>query len=312
MTVDEFQFETADGLTLHVRRWAPPAAPRAVVLIVHGMAEHAGRYDRLATALNKEGYEVVAPDLRGHGKSIADPDYPGLFATNDGWNKAIGDIKAISSLVKQQSPGKPVILLGHSMGSFMAQRLMIEQGADYAGVILSGTNGPVGFLRSIGAIIARIEVLRCGTENPSGLLTSMSFGAYNKPYDPPRTEFDWLSRDEAEVDKYVADPLCGFAVSTSLWRDFLDGLGELHRPKDVSRVPKYLPIFVVSGTRDPVGGYAKGVQKLLDLYASSGLAKVSHKFYEGARHEIFNETNRDEVTSDIVEWLSGLQQPGQG
>jgi len=312
MTADEFQYETADGLSLHVRRWAPAAASRAVVLIVHGMAEHAGRYDRLAAALNEKGYEVVAPDLRGHGKSIADQDNPGLFATKDGWNKSIGDIKALSLLIRQQSPGKPVILLGHSMGSFLAQRLMIEQGSEFAAVILSGTNGPVGILRGVGAIIARIEVLRCGAKNPSSLLTSMSFGAYNKPYDPPRTEFDWLSRDEAEVDKYVADPLCGFAVSTSLWRDFLDGLGELHRPQDVSRIPRDLPIFLVSGDRDPVGGYAKGVQKLLDLYARSGLANVSHKFYEGARHEIFNETNRDEVTSDIVDWLSGLQQPGKG
>jgi alpha-beta hydrolase superfamily lysophospholipase len=312
MSADEFQFETADGLSLHVRRWSPAAAPRAVVLIVHGMAEHAGRYARLAAALNGEGYEVVAPDLRGHGKSIADPDHPGFFAAEDGWNKAIGDIKAITSLIRRQSPGKPVILLGHSMGSFMAQRLMIEQGNEYAGVILSGTNGPVGLLRGIGAIIARIEVLRCGVKNPSGLLTSMSFGAYNKPYDPPRTEFDWLSRDDTEVDKYVADPLCGFAVSTSLWRDFLDGLGKLHGPQDISGIPKALPILIVSGTRDPVGGYAKGVQKLLDLYAGSGLANVSRKLYDDARHEIFNETNRDEVTSDIIEWLSELEQSGQG
>lgn len=306
MKVSEIQHTAPDGLTIQVSKFSPGQAARGVVLIVHGMAEHATRYVRLAEALTGVGYEVVAPDLRGHGRTASSPGELGFFAEQDGWNKAVGDVSALTKEIRQRSPDLPVVLLGHSMGSFMAQQLMIERSEDYAGVVLSATNGPVGILRAIGALVARLEVLRCGARKPSKLLSAMSFGAFNKPFEPARTEFDWLSRDEGEVDKYVADPLCGFEVCTSLWRDMLDALGKLHRRWDVARIAKNLPVLVISGTRDPVGDYTKGVQKLLDLYAEAGLTKVTHKFYDGARHEILNETNRDEVVADLIEWLAGL------
>jgi alpha-beta hydrolase superfamily lysophospholipase len=270
------------------------------------MAEHAARYSRLAGVLTEAGYDVVAPDLRGHGRTAATSDELGFFADTDGWNKAVGDISALTAIMRDESPGLPIVLLGHSMGSFMAQQLMIERSSDYAGVVLSGSNGPVGARRAVGAFIARLEVLRCGAKKPNKLLAAMSFGAYNKPFEPARTKFEWLSRDEAEVDKYVADPLCGFAVGAGLWRDMLAALGKLHRRRDVSRITRDLPVFVMSGTEDPVGGYGKGVQKLLDLYAGAGLTNVGHKFYDGARHEIFNETNRDEVSADLIDWLSEI------
>jgi len=306
MQESEFEHPTADGSAIRVLRFAPDDAPRAVVLIVHGMAEHAMRYARLAHALTGAGYEVVAPDLRGHGRSALGPEEYGFFAEVDGWNKVVGDISGLTAMIGENAPGLPIVLLGHSMGSFLAQQLMVEQGAAYAGVVLSATNGPVGALRAIGALIARFEVLRLGAKKPSGLLSAMSFGAFNKPFKPARTDFDWLSRDEVEVDKYVADPLCGFGVATSLWRDMLDGLGKIHRAHDLSKIPKNLPVLAVSGTLDPVGVQTKGVQKLLDLYAGAGMTNVRHKFYEDARHELFNETNRDEVSADLVGWLSEI------
>jgi len=306
MKISEFQHTISDGTALQVSEYTPDQPPRSIVLIVHGMAEHGARYARLAGGLTDAGYAVVAPDLRGHGRTASGSAELGFFAEQDGWNKVVGDIAGLTSFIRERSPGVPIILFGHSMGSFLAQQLMIEHGTDYAGVVLSATNGPVGPLRSIGAIVARIEVLRCGFKNPSKLLTAMSFGAFNKPYKPARTDFEWLSRDAAEVDKYIADPLCGFEVCTSLWRDMLDGLGKLHRAQDIARIAKDLPVFVMSGADDPVGDYTKGVQKLLDLYAAGGLTNVAHKFYGDARHEIFNETNRDEVMADLVNWLSEI------
>lgn len=306
MQHEVFEFEGADDAPLNTYCWRPESPAKAVVQIVHGMAEHAARYARLAEALTAAGYAVIAGDLRGHGETAATDDELGFFAEHDGWIQVVADLGKQTERIKADFDGLPVILFGHSMGSFLSQQLMIEKGADYAAVVLSGSNGPVGPLRGIGALMARLEVLRLGARGRSGLLTTMSFGAFNKPYKPPRTDFDWLSRDEAEVDKYVADAKCGFMVCASLWRDMLDGLGALHTPAALARIPKDLPVYILAGSEDPVSNQTKGLEKLLALYQDAGLTAVTHRFYDGARHELLNEINRDEVTADLIVWLDAL------
>ncbi len=308
MKAEESELTLQDGITLHAYRWEPEGACKAVIQIVHGMAEHAARYDRFAKAATAAGYAVAALDLRGHGKSAASPDDWGFFAKRDGWNKVVGDLAEQRRRIGAEFAGLPVFLLGHSMGSFLSQQLMIERGGDYAGVVLSASNGPVGPLGAVGALLARFEVLRLGPKGISKLLTNISFGEFNKPYKPARTDFDWLSRDEAEVDKYVADPLCGFDFRTSSWRDMIDALGHLHDRAALDRIPNVLPVFIVAGENDPVSNKTKGLEKLISVYRAAGLTAVENRYYEGARHEILNETNRDEVTADILGWLDGVLQ----
>ena len=177
-----------------------------------------------------------------------------------------------------------------------------------AGVVLSGSNGKPPALASLGKVIARLERLRLGRRGRSALLDQMGFGAFNKPFEPARTRFDWLSRDPAEVDRYIADPLCGGASSTQLWIDLLGGLSRIARRSLQKRIPKTLPIHLIAGgPYDPVTGNTKGLEQLIGAYRKAGLTRISHRFYAGARHELFNETNRDEVTADLINWLNELR-----
>ena len=273
--------------------------------IVHGLAEHAGRYARLAHALTDASYAVHAHDLRGHGRTAKHESDLGYFADRDGWRKCLDDVRAVRRAVAAQHSGLPLILLGHSMGSFLVQQLMEEDGDGLAGAVLSGSGGKPSPLANAARLVARIERLRLGKRGRSALINGFSFGAFNKPFEPARTKFDWLSRDPAEVAKYVADPLCGFAASVQLWIDLLDALGEIARPARQARILKRLPVYVIAGRRDPVSENAKGVEALVGAYRAAGLQQVTARIYPEARHELFNETNRDEVTSDLIAWLDG-------
>lgn len=297
----------ADGVQLFVYHWLAEAPPRGVVQIVHGMAEHGGRYARLASALTADGYAVYAGDHRGHGRTARGPDEQGFFAEREGWRKCIDDLWLLNRHIAVDHPGLPIVLLGHSMGSFMAQDFISQHGDALAGVVLCGSNGKPPPLAMAGRLIARIERLRLGPHGKSALIRALVFGRFNKPFEPARTPFDWLSRDPAEVDKYAADPLCGaFRASVQLWIDLLDALPEISRPARQARIPKRLPIYVIGGTRDPVGRNTKGLERLLAAYRIAGLERVTHRFYNGARHELFNEISRDEVTRDLIVWLDGV------
>jgi alpha-beta hydrolase superfamily lysophospholipase len=305
MQSSTFRFKAADGLQVHTYRWLPDGAPpKAVVQIAHGLAEHAGRYARLAQALTGAGYAVYANDHRGHGKSLFSPAELGFFAERDGWNRALADVYQLGQLIAGEQPGRPLVLLGHSMGSFMAQQAMYERGETFAGVVLSGTGGKPPRIASAGLVLCKLERLRLGTRGRSPLVNALSFGSFNKAFEPARTPFDWLSRDPAEVDKYVADPLCGFIACVQTWYDVLVALREIAKPENQARVPKSLPVWVICGGEDPVGGRTAGPRQLLEAYQAAGLINVGHKFYAGARHELFNETNRDEVTADLIAWLA--------
>jgi alpha-beta hydrolase superfamily lysophospholipase len=297
-------FRASDGLELATYAWTPDdAAPRAVVQLAHGMAEHAARYDHVARALVAEGYAVYAHDHRGHGRTAKTDEELGWCAERDGWDQAVRDLHDLTMHWRAQHPGLPLALVAHSMGSFMAQQALILHGKDYDAVALSGSNGKGGALLAAGGIVARAERRRLGPRGRSKLLNFMSFGSFNNAFKPARTDFDWLSRDPAQVDKYIADPRCGFLVTTQFWVDFLRGLQFIEQPEHQARVPSGLPLYIFAGSEDPVSQRTKGLRQLLDAYQKAGLTQVEHRFYPGARHETFNETNRDEVIRDLLAWM---------
>jgi len=283
--------------------WDEVAHPRALVHIVHGMSEHGGRYARFATALNRAGYAVWAHDHRGHGRNPTPPVGLGHFADADGWRAILDDTWAVSSALQAAYPGLPLILFAHSMGSFVGQSLIAEHGAAYRAAVLCGSDGPPGVLEAIGRLLAWLQLRALGGRAPGLWMERLVIGRYNRQFAPTRTASDWLSRDAVEVDRFKQDVLCGMPLSARSWVDFLAGKAELGKRTHLERIPKRLPILLISGSRDPVGSRGRGVKRLLAVYQASGLEHVSVKLYEDARHELVNETNRDAVTADVIGWL---------
>ena len=303
MPGSEFDFRADDGQTLLARRWLPEGPPRAIVQIAHGLAEHSARYARLAAALNAAGYAAYANDHRGHGPKAAAADL-GHFADEGGWDKVVGDLWTLNRLIAAEQPGTPIIFLGHSLGSFLGRGFIAEHSDALAGVALSGSNGKPPAIATLGRLIAREERLRLGKRGKSNLIFQMWFGEFNKPFKPARTDFDWLSRDERQVDAFVSDPLCGFPFTTQLAIDVLDALPYVTSRKSLAAIRKDMAVYVFSGERDPVGANIKGL--IQDLKAA-GFTELTTRIYPGARHETLNETNRDEVTRDLIAWLDGIE-----
>jgi len=302
MRASEFTLRADDGQKLLTRRWLPEGRPRAIVQIAHGLSEHSGRYARLAGALNAAGYGVYAADLRGHGPLAAAADL-GHFDDEGGWDKVVGDLWTLNRLIAVEQPGTPIVFLGHSLGSFLGRGFIAQHSDALAGVALSGSNGKPPVIATLGRLIAREERLRLGKRGKSDPIFQMWFGDFNKPFKPARTAFDWLSRDEKEVDAFVADPLCGFPFTTQLAIDVLDALPRVTGRASLASIRKDMAIYVFSGECDPVGANIKGL--IADLKAA-GFTKLTTRIYPGTRHETLNETNRDEVTRDLVAWLDGI------
>ncbi|MFZ5724729.1 MAG: alpha/beta hydrolase [Pseudomonadota bacterium] len=301
-TVDAF-----DGHRIAVRRWDAVGTPRAAMLVSHGMAEHGERYAPLGEYLGQRGVVVYALDHRGHGRSIARPEDTGHYADftpgHDGWARVVDDLGHVIQHVRAAHPDVPFVLLGHSMGSFIAQATAMNQGAQLDALALSGSNYGSTTLYRVARLIARLEKFRQGARGKSALLDFLSFGAFNKPFKPARTPYDWLSRDPAEVDKYIADPLCGFRVTNQLWIDLLGGLIAISNVGNLAKIPGDLPVYILGGDRDPVGQAGKGLPKLAARLREAGLRNVTLKLYGNGRHEMFNETNRAEVFADLAAWL---------
>jgi alpha-beta hydrolase superfamily lysophospholipase len=301
MPGSEFRFRADDGVALLGRRWLPEGRPRAVVQIAHGLAEHSARYARLAGALNAAAYAVYANDHRGHGPNSA-PANLGHFADADGWAKTVGDLWSFNRVIAAEQPSVPIVFLGHSTGSWLGQQFVSEHSEALAGVAYSGSGKPppmVAVLR----LVARAERLRQGRRGKSRLVNSLMFDALNKPFAPTRTKSDWLSRDPAEVNAYVADPLCGFDVTNQLAIDFLDAWPGVLSPERLARIRKDMPIYVFSGERDPIGA---NIQVLIADLKAAGFTRLTTRIYPDARHETLNETNRGEVMRDLIGWLDGV------
>jgi len=289
-----------DGVEVAGERRLPGDPPKAALIVAHGMAEHAARYGRFADELAAHGYAVYVPDHRGHGRTAGGDDKLG-WAGTDGWNGMLRDLDRLVALVRERHPGASVTLFGHSMGSVLAQRFAQLHGDRLAGLILSGTFGAA---RNIAAGIAAATVLRLfrGDRAPSAL-QRMMFAGFNKGFAPQTTGFEWLSRDEDEVRKYADDPRCGFTFSNRLLVDMLRGYVETWKAANERLIPIALPVLLFSGARDPVGGNTRAVAALAERYRALGLRDVQVTFYPDARHEMLNETNRDEVVRDVFAWL---------
>ena len=321
--VQDTWFKSSDGTTLYVRRWPvsqpdsakqPESAkrPLAVVHIVHGMAEHAGRYERLAEKLCGAGIEVWAADQRGHGKTadlnINNPGKGGLLghcADKNAWERVTADIDGINREIRKHYSGIPLFLLGHSWGSFIVQNY-IEGGAGREpvnGCILSGTRGPGGIKIKAGKLLLALLAFFCGQRRKSPIARIIVDSPYNHPFRPNRTFFDWLSRDEAEVDAYINDPYSGNICSGGFYRDLSGGLDRIHRPNAIARIPTDMPVYIFSGSADPVGEMGASPTKLVNAYRSLGIKDLEFVLYPGARHETLNETNRDEVMNNLLSWI---------
>lgn len=303
-----FWLDTSDRSRLYVNVWLPEVEPIAVVMLSHGMAEHSGRYSRLGTALSEAGYALYAHDQRGHGKT-ADQGMLGHYADEQGWAKVVGDLASVAQAISQRHPDVPVFLLGHSMGSYIAQAYLQHHGAGLQGAILSGSNFQPVALYRCARVIARLERFRQGSTGRSRLIEWLSFGSFNNAFEPARTCFDWLSRDPDEVDKYALDPLCGFRCTNQLWLDMLAGLQQISKRSNLAQIDPGLPLLVIGGECDPVSD-GKRLKDLADALVAAGHQMLQLKIYPQARHELLNDTNRDEVTRDLIDWLEqAMHQP---
>lgn len=306
MLSKNFVFNSGDGTKVFVYNWIPDNNVKAkgIVQIAHGMAETAARYEEFAEYLTRNGYIVYANDHRGHGKTAGNVENLGYLADEDGFHWLVKDVHQLSEIIRKENPDLPLFLLGHSMGSFVTQRYIMLYGSELKGAILSGSNGKQGLILNAGLLLAKNEIKKQGRKAKSYRLNKLTFSSYNKAFKPNRTEFDWLSRDNAEVDKYLKDPFCGTVFTAGFYYDFFKGLKEIEKKDNLSLVPKDLPIYILSGDKDPVGKYGKGIINLFNTYKNYGIKDVTYKLYEGGRHEILNEINRNEVVNDIVHWLN--------
>ncbi len=291
-----FELES-DGERVVVHRTLPDGPAKASVIVVHGMAEHALRYARFASELAAHGYAVYAPDHRGHG-ATARGSY-GLGGT-DAWNGTIRDLAALGALAREGTGGAPQAMFGHSMGSVLAQRFAQLHGARLAALVLSGTTGSAPGLAA-GVAAARLVRAMAGDGAPSPLQRRI-FAGFNAPF-AQRTGFEWLSRDDREVQAYADDERCGFTFSNGLLHDMLRGYAQTWRAENERRLPRELPVLMISGDRDPVGRSGAAVNELAARYRAFGLLDVDVRLYAEARHELLNEVNRDEVVRDVVAWL---------
>jgi alpha-beta hydrolase superfamily lysophospholipase len=283
MPASTFRYSSSDGAQITAYRWVPAGEPRAVLQLTHGMGEHAQRYDHVARTLNDAGFAVYAQDHRGHGAS-ADPEALGDMGPGS-WPALVDDIGLLSAHIRAEHPGLPLILLGHSMGSFAVQQYLLDHSADVDGAVLTGT--------------AAIDVL----EPALDLDQPLDLALFNAAFQPARTDYDWLSRDETIVDAYVADPYCGFGIDPASAKLMFLGARRVADPAQVAAMTPGLPLYIAVGEADPVNGGLALLTPLTDRYAAAGLTDVTVRTYPGARHEVLNETNRAQVISELISWI---------
>ena len=282
MNRDDFSFTSSDGLEVAYFRWRAPGRAAGIVQIAHGMGEHSLRYAHVATFLNDAGFHVYTNDHRGHGRSATGKDALGDFGAA-GWNGLVADMVTLTKLARTREGALPVILLGHSMGSFAAQQYVLDNSASIAALVLSGS--------------ASMEKLAIDPSREADLTN------FNAAFEPARTPYDWLSRDNAAVDAYVADPLGGFGINQRAMQSMAEAAKRLTDPAEISRIRTDLPIYILAGDKDPINHNLEFLRPLAERYRAAGIANVTEKYYPDGRHEMFNETNRAEVLGDLLSWI---------
>lgn len=299
------QFDSAGIGQICATCWKPSDQPIGIVQIVHGIAEHVARYDDFAQYLNGLGYLVVAEDHMGHGLSAQFGSVKGYF--HGGWWAAVEDVCTLMRITREKYPGVPYFLFGHSMGSFMARTILARYpDIGINGCVICGTGWQPDAVLSAGRLLAGIVCKLSDAEKSSSLLHNIAFGSYNKRVERPRTPHDWLTRDNAVVDAYAADPMCGFQASAGLMRDMFEGISYIQKTESLAQMDKTMPVYFIAGGDDPVGDYGNGVQKAAQAFVSAGMEHVTTKIYPLCRHEILNEINKYEVYSDVAHWISNV------
>ena len=304
-TLRTFTFPSSDGRhTCHGSCWQPARdLPRGVVQIVHGVAEHMGRYDWFARFLASHGYAVCGADHLGHGRTGAEDGKFGYFGPRRGWELVTRDVRRLRLMAGDRFPGVPYFLLGHSMGSFLTRTYLCRYPGTVDGAILSGTGQESALLVGAGKALANLIAHIRGPEAVSPLVNELSLGSYNKQFRPNRTGADWISRDEKVVDAYLRDPWCTFTPTVGMFRDMLGGLQYIASPAALAQMDPDTPVYLFSGDRDPVGGNGAGVRKVYGYFEKQGTRDLTMKLYPGGRHEMLNELNREEVYADVLAWL---------
>ncbi len=302
--IREFYFSSVGGNeTCCAKEWTPEGGgTRAVLQIVHGVAEHMGRYDRFARFMADRGFLVVGADLPGHGKTVTDGKF-GCIKGPDGWGRMTGNIRKLREMTTEVHPNLPYFLMGHSMGSFLVRTYLIDWPGTVDGAILSGTGQENAFSVALGSFLSRLECLRLGPDGKSKLLDKLSLGAYNKQFAPNRTSCDWISSVPGEVDAYLADPMCGFSSSAGMFGEMMRGLGYIADRENLQKMDTGTPVYFFSGGSDPVGASGAGVKKVFSYFKNAGCTDLERKLYPGGRHEMLNESNRAEVLADLLNWL---------
>ncbi len=305
MVKEEFYYDSRDGVSkLHAVRYIPDGAQvRGVVQIVHGMAEYVERYEEFAEHLTGRGILVTGEDHMGHGKSVGKDGKLGYFCEQDAATVLVRDVHRLKKATQELYPDVPYVIMGHSMGSFIARNYMCRYGTGIAGAIIMGTGMQPKKLINMSKKLAALQKTFCGSRHVSTLIDKLAFGKYNDGIENPRTPFDWLSGDAERVDRYIEDPLCGFTFTVNGFATLFELIFRLYREENLEKIPKNLPVLMVSGTADPVGDYGSGVQRAYDSLRQAGLEEIQLKLYEGGRHELLNDLCRNDVTRDICAWL---------
>ncbi len=306
MVKEEFYFDSRDGKSrIHAVRYRPEDAGqiRCILQVVHGMAEYVERYEEFAAYLVERGFVVTGDDHLGHGKSVGEGGKQGYFCERDPATVLVRDVHRLKKLTEELYPGVPYVLMGHSMGSFITRNYLCRYGTGISGAVIMGTGMQPKAVLDMARLVAGIQRLFCGSGHVSRLLDRLAFGGYGRGITDRRTAFDWLSRDRERVDRYIADPMCGFTFTVNGFGALFELVLRLYSPENLAAVPRELPVFMVSGDADPVGDYGKGVRRAYDSLVAAGLTDIRLKLYPGGRHELLNETNRSQVMQDICRWV---------
>ncbi|HHX35095.1 MAG TPA: alpha/beta hydrolase [Gammaproteobacteria bacterium] len=303
MRHEAFWLTANDETKLYVNHWASADEPRAIVMIAHGLAEHGQRYARFARALSEEGVSVFALDQRGHGQT-AGLGTLGFFSDKHGWDLVVNDLSCLNHHIRVNYPNTPIFLLGHSMGSYIALAYLMQHSCSMQGAILSGSNYFKTSLRYRAAmLLACFEHWRLGAKGRSALLDKVIYMPYQRAVKQRRTDWDWLSRDTEQVDAYINDPLCGFTGTTQLWLDLLGGLQHITPVRNMIQIDNDLPLLIIGGDADPIN-HGHRLIDLANALRESGNRAVDIRLYRQGRHEVLQETNHEEVTADIMQWLN--------
>lgn len=304
MKKENFYFDSRDGSSkIYAVCWIPEEEPKAVLQIVHGMAEYVERYNEFAVKMTKRGFLVTGEDHLGHGKTVPEGGTYGYFCKNDPATVVVRDVHRLKKLTQKKYPGIPYFLLGHSMGSFITRNYLCKYGSGIDGAVIMGTGMQPKPLLILSKTIAAVQKVFYGPKHVSGLIDRGGFGNYNKKISNPRTSVDWLSKEESRVDAYVEDDKCGFVFTVNGFQTLFELIWRLYKKENLAAMPKELPVLFASGTEDPVGDYFEGVQRAIDSFKEAGMKNITVKKYETDRHELLNETDREQISNDICRWL---------